>query len=214
MTVYVDTMRARPRQTNCQHEPSQAPPRHGRHGDSTEGRCGVSYREVERQIAGIRGRRRGVQFGLLVVLLLLSGMVLGGLLCSASAQEPPAPTWPPPVEEPAEEPEAVEPTPEPELAAIGPYLSAAGWCSLRSGDDAEDVPGCEAGIAAGLYSKRLNRGDYSVSAVAIIGESSVGAGVAWCRGKTCAGVGVVAVRDDAGINTSTLAPAVGATWRP
>lgn len=131
-----------------------------------------------------------------------------------AAQEPPAPTWPPPVEEPAEEPaeepEAVEPTP----AEIGPYLSAAGWCSLRSGDDAEDVPGCEAGIAAGLYSKRLGHGDYSVSAVAIIGESSVGAGVAWCRGKTCAGVGVVAARDDAGIDTSTLAPAVGATWRP
>lgn len=141
------------------------------------------------------------------------GYSIGLLLALAAplvAQEPPAPTWPPPVEEPAEEPDAAEPEP----AAIGPYLSAAGWCSLRSGEAAEDAPGCEAGIAAALYSRRLGESEYHVSAVAIIGESSVGAGVAWCRGRTCAGVGVVAVRDDAGIDTSTLAPAVGATWRP
>lgn len=111
------------------------------------------------------------------------GLILSLLSCPAQAQEPP------------------DPSP----------IAAAGWCALVDGEEDEDDPGCDAGLAGALY--RWER----ASLVAAIGSETVGLGGAWTLwvsdGGTAFAVagGVIAPWDGEGIHVENLAPALGAT---
>lgn len=134
----------------------------------------------------------------------LASVVVALLLALALPVLAQAPPRPEPVEEPAE----VEPADRP--FALADYIAPSAWCPLR--DDSEpDAFGCDAGLAVSLRSWRAGEG-YGVEAVVFVGAETVGAGVAYCRGRLCVGVGVGAVRDEFGIDTGSAAPVVGATF--
>lgn len=103
---------------------------------------------------------------------------------------------------------AVE-VPPPSPRPLTDYIAPAGWCPLRSGDEADDF-GCDAGLAVSMIERSWR--DYSAAGVAFVGSETVGVGAAWCRSRLCVGAGVAVARSDFGLDLDTAAPVVGATF--
>jgi hypothetical protein len=99
---------------------------------------------------------------------------------------------------------------EPDPPRLTDYLAPAAWCPLRRGDPEPGAFGCDGGIAANLVDRSWER--FTLVGVAFVGAETVGAGIAGCRGRLCAGLGVAARRNDFGIDLDTAAPVVGATF--
>lgn len=136
--------------------------------------------------------------------------LLLALAAPLAAQEPEPADWPPPVEEPAEEPEAVDPEPLPGL-----YLSA--WCSLKRGED-DAVATCDQGLAGALASWDPGEpGGLRASWVLFGGAETVGTGGAISRrisDRVVLGVGagvVIPIPEEGGLETDDLRLAVGVT---
>jgi hypothetical protein len=101
---------------------------------------------------------------------------------------------------------------ESELPApsLADYIAPAAWCPLRSGSDPADF-GCDGGLAFSLIDRSIGE-RYTAVGVAFVGAETVGLGMAWCRGRLCAGAGVAATRDDFGVDLDSASPVIGATF--
>lgn len=108
-----------------------------------------------------------------------------------------------------------EPPPAPDYMPVSP----AAWCLVVDGYDetdpeAEEPPGCDAGIAAALY--RFKR-EPRLSIVGALGTWSLGPGIGWTFARSESGtaygvaLGVVAPWDSRGVDVSEWGVAVGAT---
>jgi len=100
--------------------------------------------------------------------------------------------------------------PEPPAPSLADYISPAAWCPLRSGSEPSGF-GCDGGLAFSLIDRSIGE-RYTAVGVAFVGAETVGLGVAWCRGRLCAGAGVAATRDDFGIELDSASPVIGATF--
>jgi hypothetical protein len=100
--------------------------------------------------------------------------------------------------------------PEPPAPSLADYIAPAAWCPLRSGSEPDGF-GCDGGLAVSLIDRSIGE-HYTAVGVAFVGAETVGLGVAWCRGRLCAGAGVAATRDDFGIGLDSASPVIGATF--
>lgn len=97
---------------------------------------------------------------------------------------------------------------------LSSYIVAAGWCSIYSSKPKPGAVGCDYGVGARLLSiPGLPRAGIA----AVVGPKSAGIGFVWLAHSndniTIAGaVGVIAPRDDFGINSSLASLAVGCTF--